>query len=376
MLISWKRPMNSDSVSLKRTIFYNVLIFFVVANVLYWLIPIVGSLSQLYKTSEMDKERQTMPPSYSSSDRPWVKRLWVEQSRSGNLYKSYVGWRRAPFHGETLNVEGPYLQRRTINGDASTDRQVYFFGGSTMWGHDSNDAGTIPSQFAAATGIHAENFGEVGWVAHQSLALLIQLLQAGHRPAVVVFYDGVNDALHKCRREVATDAHEREFEFNRVLQASTRTDSFSHFLAPVFALARKVNVELGLSPREGEHNCHSNPQKSEAVAESLIADWRLAKQLVEANGGKFVGILQPVAYFSHTRLDHLRLSADYGQQYAAVYPIIRAKIAQGGEFHDLVSALDVDDYVYVDWCHVVPKANLLVAKRIAELIASDPGDAR
>jgi hypothetical protein len=362
--------MNSDAVSLKKTIFYNILIFFVVANVLYWLIPIGGAISRLYKTSIADTWFRTIPPSYSSSERTWVKRYWIEKNRSTNLYKSYVGWRHAPFHGETLNVEGPYLQRRTINGDASTDRQVYFFGGSTMWGVGDNDAGTIPSQFAAATGIHAENFGEEGWVAHQSVILLIQLLRAGHRPDVVVFYDGVNDALFKCQNELTPEAHEREFQFNTILQNSTRPDSFSHFLAPLIALAQRVLGQLGLQPREPGHNCHSNPQKSQAVADSLIADWQFAKQLVEANGGKFIGILQPVVFFSRTPLDHLRLSADYEQQYAAVYPILRAKIAQGGEFHDLVSALDFDEYFYVDWCHIVPHANLLVAKRIAELIAA------
>jgi hypothetical protein len=362
--------MNSDSASLKKTIFYNIFIFFVVANVLFWLIPIAGSLSRLYKNSVVETWFEKISPSYSSADRIWVKRHWVELNHSTNLYKSYVGWRRAPFHGETINVDGPYLQRRTVNSGASTNKKVYFFGGSTMWGHGSNDEGTIPSQFAAATGIHAENFGEDGWVAHQSLMLLIQLLQAGHRPDVVVFYDGVNDARAKCRRELTPDAHEKEYEFNRILQDSTRTDSFSHFLAPVFTLARKINSELGLGQRDGSYDCHRNPQKSEVIAESLIADWRLAKQLVEAGGGKFVGILQPVVYFSHTRIDHLRLSAEEQLQYAAVYPLIRGKIAQSGEFHDLVSALDLDEYVYLDWCHVVPRGNLVLAKRIAELIAA------
>jgi hypothetical protein len=131
-----------------------------------------------------------------------------------------------------------------------------------------------------------------------------------------------------------------------------------------------VTSRLGLIEPESWFECHSNPQKAEAIAENLLRDWRLAKQLVETYGGKFVGILQPATFFSQTRLDHLRLSSYVQAQYLAVYPRIREKIASsGGAFHDLVPLFDRDEYIYVDWSHVAPKGNRYVAERIAEIVA-------
>ena len=355
--------------SAAKTVFYNLLIFFVIANVLYWAIPVGGAISRLYKTSLVETWFRTIRPSYSDIDPGWVRQHWMELNQGETVYRSHIGWRHAPSAGKTITVEGPFLQRRTVNAGILGDRKAYFFGGSTLWGIGSDDAGTIPSQFAARTGIHSENFAEHGWVAHQSLIFLIQLLEAGHRPDLVVFYDGANDALQKCRPEIGPEAHERERQFDTVLRNSLRPDSFSHFFAPMVALAQRVNERLGWIGGTEWSECHRNPQKAAAIAENLLRDWRLAKQLIEGYGGKFVGILQPVAYFSRTRVDYLALSADDQAQYAAVYPLIRAKIAHGGEFHDLTSVLDVEEAIYLDWCHLPPKGNRYVVEKIAEIVA-------
>lgn len=349
-------------------IFHKVIGFIVVTSILYWSIPVGGAISRLYKASYVETWFRTIPESYSADDANWVKRHWVEINRAEDVYKSYVGWRHAPFQGETINVEGPYLQRRTVNPANTGDKKAYFFGGSTMWGFGATDAGTIPSQFAAVTGLHSENFGENGWVAHQSLMLLILLIQAGQRPDLVVFFDGGND-IEKCRSRLPVDAHERERDIDTVLRNSSRNDSFSHFLAPVITLAQRLNDKLGVVHIEAWFECHHNPQKAEAIAENLLRDWRLAKQLVEGYGGKFVGILEPVGFFSQTRLDRLRLSEYVKAQYAAVYPRIREKIARDGEFYDFVPIFDRDENIYIDCCHVTPRGNRYTAEKIAEIIA-------
>lgn len=355
--------------SFRKLVWLNILVAFVIANVLYWLIPIGGAISRAYKTSAVETWFRKIPPAYADTDPAWVRRHWMELNQIEAVYRSNIGWRHAAMAGQTLRVEGPYLQRRTENPPTPSPKQVYFFGGSSMWGVGADDAGTIPSLFASHTGIHSENFGEHGWVAHQSLLLLIQLLQSGHRPDLVVFYDGVNE-MQKCRTELTPDAHERERQFEAVLRASSRPDSFAHFLAPVMALAQRVGGALGVRRGGPEwYECHRNPQKAEAIANLLLQDWQLAKQLVESHGGAFVGLLQPVAYFSRTRLDGLKLSEADRTQYAAIYPLLREKIARGGQFHDLSSVLDRDEAVYLDWCHLSRRGNERVAARIGEIVA-------
>src|SRR5262245_8802197 len=116
-----------------KIIAYNVLIFFVLANVLYWSIPTATLIFDLIK---------------GPRDAMW-------SPHGGYVFRSFVGWRQPP--------------RPTVNDNTSGDRKTYFFGGSTMWGSGVPNARTIPSQFAAITGMHSENYGELGYTTHQSL---------------------------------------------------------------------------------------------------------------------------------------------------------------------------------------------------------------
>jgi hypothetical protein len=290
-------------------------------------------------------------------------------------FKSFIGWRRKPFHGETINVEGTYAQRRTINNGAADAKKAYFFGGSSMWGTGANDEGTIPSQFAAMTGMWTENFGEAGYTTHQSLMLLIQLLQDGRRPDLVVFYDGVNEVAIKCVTELTPNSHMLEARIDGLLkQSGTSSASFAHYLAPVWYVAGRIKSMLtsdaDVSRTEG-FNCHLNPEKTSRIADNVLADWHVAKKIAESYGIKFIGILQPVIYFSRTRRDHLGdIFALMQTQFQTVYPLIRQRMARDGTFYDLTSALDVDEYLYVDFCHLSPNGNRRVAARIAEIAKS------
>jgi hypothetical protein len=187
----------------------------------------------------------------------------------------------------------------------------------------------------------------------------------------VVFYDGVNDADQKCRVEITPDAHERERQFDETLRRSLRPDSFAHFFAPIARVGANVDRELQrwrLGPSR-HYDCASNPEKAAAIAANLVDDWRLARHLVELHGGHFVGLLQPVSYLSQTRLGHLALPVEQERQYRAVYPRVREKIAGIPGLHDLVSVLDIDEYIYIDFCHLSPNGNRYVAQKMAEIVA-------
>jgi len=358
----------SRKTSVVKILFYNVLIFFVAANILYWSIPAIShSLRIIAAVSDAIKTR---PANSLGETLAWIATRSSDSIWRPGIYRSYVGWRDVPRASEGVNVEGRYLQRRTLNNPASGEPKIYFFGGSTMWGTGVDDASTIPSLFAARTGIHSENFGEAGYVAHQNLALLILLLQAGHRPDLVVFYDGVNDAWHKCRAELTPQSHEREQQFNTAIRSSALRDSFSHYFAPVMAAAENISTELRRASRRAHYNCHAEQAKAKQIAENMIRDWQFAKHLVEWHGGRFIGLLRPLAQFSRTVLDQVedeRLE-QLGPQFQAVYPMLREAVARiGGDFHDLVSVLDVNEPVYLDFCHLSAAGNRRVAGKIAEI---------
>ncbi len=358
--------------SVARTVLYNVLIFFVVFNVLYWAIPTVSTLSRLYGHARLliaDMPRGLSAPEAAR----WVAEHWAATGLPPADYHSHIGWRRVAWARDGHHIEGPYLQRRTINPGTPARAKVYFFGGSTIWGTGVPDAATVPSRFAARAGFHSENFGEPGYTAHQSLSLLIQVLQAGHRPDLVVFYDGVNEVWVKCRSELNAGSHEREQQFRTILRRSFLADSFSHYFAPLFAVAGNLNRELDRTTRGEDYDCHRNPQKAQAIADNMIKDWEFARKLVEWHGGKFIGLLQPVVHFSRSPIDHLEnpaLIERLRPGYETVYPMLRERVARlGGNFHDLVSVVDGSEAVYTDFCHLTPAGNARVAERIAEIIA-------
>ena len=354
-----------------RVVLYNILIFFVLFNVVYWAIPTFSTTEGAVR--EYRRLAKRAPSELSALQRlAWMRRNW-HAGQPPTEYRSHVGWRRTAWAADDVHIEGPYGQRRTINAGAPDNGRVYFFGGSTMWGFAIGDHETIPSQFAAKTGLHSENFGELGYTAHQSLLLLIQLLQEGHRPDLVVFYDGVNEVAMKCQNEHTPVSHAQEQRFKTIVSQSFSSDSFSHYFAPLLHVATHINRELGRAIDREEYDCHRNPQKAEAIANNMIKDWEIAKHLVEAHGGKFVGFLQPVLQFSRTPSDHVDMAPVERRRasYQAVYPLLRERVGRlGGDFHDLISAVDVDEPIYIDWCHLTPKGNGHVVDRVVQILGS------
>ncbi|MGE0255068.1 MAG: SGNH/GDSL hydrolase family protein [Alphaproteobacteria bacterium] len=356
-----------------KVISVNILVFFALLTGVYWSFPIVRWLTVAITgegvgalTAASDPRGSL--PNYQGAD--WAPLHFAELWASGVKYKSFVGWRRNAYQGQTITVEGPYGQRRTENPPSGEVPKVYFFGGSTIWGTGSRDEDTIPSQFARITGFHAENFGETAYTAHQSLVRLIQLLQDGHRPDIVIFYDGVNEVLSKCRIELNPESHDREGKINAALEKMRpgAPISLSHYLEPIVYVASHFSQWLPIQTNDTGYDCGNNSIKSKKIGENLLRDWQMAKLLVEAYGGKFISILQPVIYFSGSRTDHLGKSGRFlllEREYNAVYPYILKNI---GESINLTKALDANEYFFIDFCHLSPNGNERIAQEMAQLV--------
>lgn len=122
------------------------------------------------------------------------------EASGGLTYTPYVGNSLRDYAGRYVNVTD--RQRRSYEAtlDAGGDPvDVWFFGGSTMFGFSAQrDDHTIPSEIVRLAEddgvvVRAHNFGSPGYVNMQETALAAQLLAAGERPDLMVFYDGIND---------------------------------------------------------------------------------------------------------------------------------------------------------------------------------------
>jgi lysophospholipase L1-like esterase len=314
-------------------------------------------------------------PNYRNVD--WARQHFIEYDNlTKGYYKSFYAWRRPEYHGQTINIDENGQRRTFAPPGAEPDKTIVFFGGSTTWGTGANDEATIPSFFARKNpSYRVINFGETGYVAHQSLNRFMERYFAGFRPDVVVFYDGVNDVWNKCRRENDPFSHSREHQIRRVLQEYQEV-SWLSLIDPMRDLAGRVQRTLMTRKRKAEaesYDCYEKPAKAEQVARVLISDWSIVKKLVEGYGGTFIGVLQPQAYGSETKLDHLTLDPSLGRQYEAVYPVIVDLLQRefpdlAPNFVDLRTALDAPDYFYIDWCHLSPNGNEIIAGRISEAV--------
>lgn len=364
-----------------RTLLINIRNFLLLICIVYISIPLIGSSLRLTKEifgSEKDLRKANLP---NYVNVPWAKALSREQSELWVDYMSFIGWRTRPFTGETVNVD-PVTQIRFTPEPQQplvSDKKVFFFGGSTMWGRGSNDAGTIPSQFQKYTRIKAINYGEGAWIAHQSLNQLIKLYIAGERPDIVVFYDGVNEVHQQCRSEHPYFSAAYEPKIRELL--NLKEDEWAYYLRPLVFAANQIAHDIGLIDKHAkkhQYNCDVDVKKADLISTQLVVDWKIAKQIVESYGGKFYSFLQPVAYTSKTRLDHIADDLDkvLGDQYLLLYPLIRQKMKAEGIGVDLSRAFDRDEYIFIDYCHVSPNGNDLVAKAIADQILHDNGLAR
>jgi len=151
------------------------------------------------------------------------------------VWRSFVYWGRRPgFKGQYVNVDsaGRRVTPQPL-APATPAARVFFFGGSTMWGTSQRDGHTIPAEAArrlqaiAGPGqrIEVTNLAENGYVMTQEILVLMRQLQAGNRPDVVVFYDGINDVGTTVQNGVAALPQNEakrvaEFAMGRVIDRS------------------------------------------------------------------------------------------------------------------------------------------------------------
>jgi hypothetical protein len=340
----------------------------------YFSIPIATAAWSLLKPLFTEPDRRAHYINYKNE--PWAEQHFKEfhewEQKSG--YRAYVIWRHKPYAGQTINTDKAEGIRVTppISGLPAAPA-TYFFGGSTMWGEGVSDETTIPAYYQALSRETAVNYGEGGWTAHQSLNQLMEVMAAGRKPANVVFYDGVNEIYAKCSRGNNFFSHFSEKRIDGALKYEPT--EVGYYLQSIEAAAKSVATAIfGRNPDHKKvYDCNNNPQKADLVAEALVRDWMIAKYIAESNGARFFAFLQPVAFLSKTRLSELppeELDAEFGEQYKTVYPLIRAKMKQRGIGIDMSGTVDLDGYFYVDFCHLSPNGNRIVAEAIRKAMTS------
>ena len=374
-----------------KVISLNILIIFsfigmilLAPPILYSIFKIVSEIKNNSTNIDTNIDKKTKLDIYN--DTSWAEKHFSEFAELSTTYYDYITWRRDDFTGETINISNGVRTTSIPQIENNDIPDYYFFGGSTTWGSGVNDANTYPSLFAERLKTRVHNFGETGYIARQSLAYLnnflivnsINNMSGSH----VVFYDGVNDVIHRCRSEINDLGTVREkqiqkklslkkFNLNPAYSFSKLFEQLKDFLQ---AAIQKINKKNTQKLVKQFYNCSSNPDRAEEIARTLVETWQTASDLVTKRGGNFTAILQPVAFIGDPDINYLGLTSDkdlaMGVQYKAVYPLIRhfAK-AKNIDFVDLSLVYDKCDNCYIDYCHASPQGHKILVENLVHKLA-------
>ena len=350
-------------------------------------------------------------PAYDGVD--YAPRSLLEEVRKSDrtVYEPYTIWKRRAYRGEytVIDISG---SRRTVGNSQSDDAlEVWMFGGSAMWGVGAPDDDTIPSHLAAllngTLGIDStvRNLGRRGYVSTQEVVYLMRELQAGRRPDVVVFYNGVNDAAAVSLWPEFPGVHV-SFDTVRDRFESTDEDDDIGWFARSTGLYKASRilldrVESDPFERDGiivyaDQDTDSTPNYR-WLAERGLDLWLFNARVIDslARDYGFIPLVafQPGLWSTGKPLDPSEESLIASEmEYAGLKTIMTVRAEMAAVLDDRLSDPQTPDWVvnlndlfaytpapvYIDYVHVTGRGNEIAARRIAEelleRLCGQPGD--
>jgi hypothetical protein len=349
----------------------------------------------------MSKARHSLLPAPSVADprasspfyrsEPWAAQYWREFLLSRQTrYHSFVLYRRAPFKGETINIDQEGI-RLTPGADCSPNAfKVFAFGASTMWGTGSPDWGNIPSYLQ--TGIKklkngpicVVNFGESGYVSTQSVIELMLQLQSGNIPNLTLFFDGVADiytayqsgrsGVHENFDQIAARFERRDAAKQRPLLELLESSSLHPLVG---SLVTRLRQEVPSTPKLLTYESMGIDAESlsSSIIQTYLSNYKIVDGLAQKYGFKSFFFWPPHITIGEKLLTpeewELKRSLDPAlvKLYLAVYRKIKLLVPEcknltylGAIYDDYKSLLWLDD------AHVTPVGNELIAQKMLEVL--------
>ena len=110
----------------------------------------------------------------------------------------------------------------------------------------------------------------------------------------------------------------------------------------------------------------------------MLDSWLATKELANKNNSKYLAVLQPNAALGKPNISHLTfdeyealLMKTYDQFYKRVRELLNDEskyAALRNHVLDLTNSLDGNEYFYIDWCHLTPNGNQVIADQILKRI--------
>ena len=327
------------------------------------------------------------------AEQPWKRQFVADHEGIASArveYYPFTVLRRPPYASSTVNVDSD--GRRVVPGSSCEEEapRVFFFGGSAMWGTGSPDGGTIPAIFvrdaAPLVGgrLCVSNYGESAWASTQSVIALMNALQQGDVPDLVIFYEGANDL----NWAFSNDTPYRHADYSRIAAlfngAARRLDQYRFRATDVAAMARAIapNLAAMLDERRqwgggpSDHSPEGLARLANAALDVYLANQRIVRGLAREYGFRCHFFWQPYLIYGHKPLAPgesrlLKGAAQWVKTFGPFAAVADARIAgeTQADFSDLSGVFEkTTDQIYVDMVHVTPEGNAIVTSAIIAAI--------
>lgn len=288
---------------------------------------------------------------------PWLQ--FKVSARSGQ-YVNSDGLRRSA--GKSLPKAEGFSGRRHFD--------VYFFGGSTMFGFGVPDAATLPSQFEGLAPrnweVRAFNYGQPYYYSRQETMLFEQLLRNGARPDVAIFLDGLNESIEM------TAAYLREPFFTSTLRRRMASPIDWPVLILDLNLVRALRtVGLAPTPESLTHRYYKLPENVplEEIVNQTYANYRenirFTQKLCDEYRVRCLFVWQPIPMVGYQK-ESDTVSDKLAQPHITkLYESIRRMSDSPRGFVDFSDALEgFPGQAFVDAYHYSEPFLTVLAKRL------------
>lgn len=340
-------------------------------------------------------DRSAAADAYAGAD--WSAAYFDEFRRAIRVeWKPYVEWWQRPFRGDFVTIDERGLrptpgERNARNGEV----RILCFGGSTMMGMGARDEHTIPAILARQLTelghpVTVTNYGQLGHNSTQEAITLQQLLKAGERFDVALFYDGVNEmacAEQTGRADGLFNEARRRAEFNLLLPERQRDLFTAALMAAAPRTLRRLRELTGFSLRgpapapPADLSQIDIPTLGRQVIASYQENLQLIRMLAREYGFIPLFFWQPVITTKKLKTaDEQRWERDYTHNPAARARLYQAIVDERRHCQELSQASDAIDLsalfdgwsapVYIDLYHLSEPGNAAVAAAMLPAVAA------
>lgn len=320
---------------------------------------------------------------------PWSPQHIDDLRSVSYRYESFALWSPRPMESPTICIGTDGRRRTWTAPDAADAPRVLVYGGSTAFGVCADDDETIASHVARGLdrdGVRARvmNCGVEGHNLYQGFVALTKSLRAGERPAVAVFYNGINDLSTGVVDPGQPNDHvnfiRTKFLFEGG-QASPAWQTVVHVQKKLPGIAFTYDADTGqVVPlrfdadsviarcretfavyRETRRMIHA---VCEAYGIAAVFAWQPCLLYGDKPASAFEAHVRDVidVYFDFApRREGLRLGAE------TLWAMAEADEAPGYRFLGHVLD-DLDEHAYWDWGHLGPPGNAVVGRHIAGIV--------